>query len=292
VSTSGATTPATGTRRRRPRPTELRAAIALVRERGWALALVGVVALSVVFVLLGRWQYERHAAKVERRDRIAANYDATPVPLRDVLAGPNQQLDPAREWTPVTVTGQYRAESTVLVRNRPLDGRYGFEVLVPLQQDDGRVLLVDRGWVPNGTTGAERPDAVPPPPLGSVEVTVRLRPGEPGLDRTPPAGQQLRIDLPRIADQLGDPLGSTLYPAYGVLSTERPAGAAGLQLLPRPSVGLGINLAYAIQWWAFAVAAYLVLNHYLLREVRRRAGTTAPVRRRSVDEEYEDRLNA
>ena len=290
---AGPSEPRSGSRSRRPTGPELRAAAGLLREPGWALALLGLIALSVVFTLLGNWQYDRHETKVERRDRVTANYDGAPVPLDDVLVDAGQRLEAGQEWIPVTATGRYRGQDTVLVRNRPLDKSYGFEVLVPLQLPDGQVLMVDRGWVPNGRTGAA-PDAVPEPPNGPVEVTVRLRPGEPGLDRAPPAGQQLRIDLPRIAEQIGEPLGATLYPVYGVLVEERPGGAAPPTPLPRPEVGLGINLGYAVQWWAFAVAAYLVLGHYLLREVRRRAGER-PVdraRRRSVDEEYEDRLNA
>ncbi len=279
--------PAAGT----GRAAEFRAAAALLREGGWVLALLGVIVLSLVFVLLGRWQFSRHEDKVERRARIAANYDAAPVALAEVLATPEQPLAAAREWTPVRVSGTYRVEDTVLVRNRPLDTRYGFEVLVPLVTDDGRVLMVDRGWVPNGSTSAQ-PDRVPAPPSGRVEVSARLRPGEPGVDRQPPPGQQLRIDLDRIAEQIRAPLGTVTYRAYGLLATERPAPAATPQALPRPEPGLGINLSYALQWWGFAAAAYVVLGHYMLREVRRRGGLPSTHRsgRHGVDEEFEDRL--
>ena len=275
---------------------EARACLRLLLERGWLLALVGVIALSAIFSVLGRWQYGRHEGKVLRNERIDANYDAAPVPLDDVLLAPSEPLADSEQWTPVTVTGRYQPQETVLVRNRPLDGVYGFEVLVPLRMAGGEVLMVDRGWVPNGRTGAA-PDASPTRRTGTVDLVVRLRPGEPGLDRTPPAGQQLRIDLPRIAEQIGDPLGERMYQAYGVLAESSvrldDPSSAGLLPLPRPDQGLGPHLAYAVQWWAFAVVAYLVLGYYLLREVRLRAGTLPPAtagRRRSVDEEWEDRV--
>lgn len=292
---------------------EARACCRLLLERGWLFAVVGAIALSVVFTLLGRWQYGRHETKVARNERIEANYDAAPVPLAEVLSTPADPPAPGEQWTPVSVTGEYLTDRTVLVRNRPFDGVYGFEVLVPLRVLDGSgdgagwgasdspsgdVLLVDRGWVPNGPTGAA-PDRVPDPPRGRVELVARLRPSEPGLDRTPPAGQQLRIDLPRIARQLGEPLGERLYQAYGVLDQETPAAAddetpgGGVLRLPRPDEDLGPHLAYAVQWWAFALACYGVLGHYLLREVRLRAGTLVPSatrRRRNVDEEWEDRV--
>lgn len=258
-----------------------RAAVSLLRRRSWALALVGVVVLSVCFVFLGRWQMSRHDAKVERRNLIAANYDAAPVPLADLVpptaAGGDVQpgtrqagtFDRALEWRPVTVRGTYAAQHTILVRNRPFEGVNGYEVLVPLRTDDGRVLLVDQGWIVAGAD-ASRPDSVPSPPQGPVEVVARLRPGEPPTDRRPPAGQALRIDLDQIGETLQDAgVSQPLVPAYAVLATQSPASERAPALLPRPEVGLGINFAYAVQWWAFAVAAYVLFAVATVREVRR-----------------------
>lgn len=242
-------------------------AVRLFREKEWLLALVGVVALSVVFVLLGNWQYGRHEGKVERRDRVEANYDAAPVPLADVLAGPDAALPAAQQWRPVTATGTYEAGATLLVRNRPYDGEYGYEVLVPLRLADGSRLLVDRGWIPFGQSATRLPQ-VPAPPAGPVDVTVRLRPGEPDDGRTPPPGQLLRIVLDDVAATLGpDP---RLHRAYGVLAAESPRPDPAPRLLERPSTGLGPHLAYAWNWWGFAAAAYLLLGWYALREAHQR----------------------
>lgn len=264
-------------------PTARSAARLLLRERAWLAALVGVVVLSVLFVFLGRWQYQRHEARSLRSDRIAANYDAEPVPLVRLLPGvaadPTVTLPRELEWRPVRVAGRYLTDATVVVRNRPMQGQPGYEVLVPLALDGvgdagSRVLLVDRGWLPTGATGTA-PDRVPPPPQGPVEVVVRLRPGEPGIDRPAPRGQALRIDLKQIADSLGRPL----VGAYGVLDTETPAAGEAPKPLPRPDLGTDINLPYAVQWYAFALVAYLLLGWGAVREVRRRrAATPSPDR--------------
>jgi cytochrome oxidase assembly protein ShyY1 len=273
------------------------AALRLVREGSWALAVLGVVALSVVFVLLGRWQWHRHEAKVERRDQVAARYDSVPVPLTAVLATPQSPLPADRRWTPVRVAGTYDATGTLLVRNRPYDGEYGFEVLVPLRLAGGGTLVVDRGWVPFGESATALP-AVPEPPGGTVEVVVRLRPGEPSDGRRPPAGQLQRIDLAQVSAAVGRPV----HQAYGVLAAEQPRPPDAPALLPRPDTGLGPHLAYAYNWWGFAVAAYGLLGYYALREVqnrRLRARGVSPEqaaaarrlrsRRRKVrDEDWED----
>jgi len=242
------------------------AAVRLLREADWWRALLGVVLLSVVFVLLGRWQWHRHEYKLERNHRVNANYAAPAVPIAAVLPGPSAPFPAAREWRPVQVRGSYRAQDTVLVRNRPLNGEDGYEVLVPLRTAAGAVLLVDRGWVPAGAT-AQRPDAVPAPPSGPVDVVVRLRPPEPAAGRRAPPGQALSIDVAQIARRLRlEPV----YAGYGVLAAESPRPPGAPTLLPRPSVDLGPHLGYAIQWWAFAITAYVLLASFAVREAQRR----------------------
>jgi len=43
-------------------------------------------------------------------------------------------------------------------------------------------------------------------------------------------------------------------------------------LIPKPDDDLGPHLSYAVQWWAGAVAAYVLLGVYARREVEGRAG--------------------
>ncbi len=264
-----------------PSRQESRAALALFRRRGWVLAFLGVVVLSVVFVLLGRWQYHRHEGKVERRDRVAANYDAAPAPLADVLA-PGTPVDAGLEWRPVRVEGTYLPQATVVVRNRPRDGSNGYEVLVPLRTDAGPLLWVDRGWVPAGED-ARGPGAVPAPPAGQVTVVARVRPGEPPAGRTPPVGQALRIDLEGLDRDLARAgVEGERYAAYAVLAEETPAPASAPRLLERPDTGLGINLAYAVQWYGFAVTVYVLLGVAAVREARRLRAEEAPAPRPST----------
>jgi cytochrome oxidase assembly protein ShyY1 len=250
-----------------------RSALALLREPFWARAALVVVGLSVAFVLLGRWQLHRHEGKVARNRVIDLNYAAPPVALDAVLSGPDAPLPADRQWRPVRVTGHYEPEHEVLIRNRPLGEDYGYEVVVPLRLDSGAAFLVDRGWLPPGEKFV-RPDVVPAPPAGRVTVVARVRPGEPPLDRTPPPGQELRIDLNRIAGVAGGPV---YRGGYGVLASESPAPAAAPAPLLRPDEDLGPHLAYAFQWWLGAIAAYVLLGRYAVQEVRRRqtVGTAA-----------------
>jgi cytochrome oxidase assembly protein ShyY1 len=278
------------------------AVLRVLREPFWVRAALFAVLVCAACVLLGRWQWGRHEAKVAIAERIERNYDAAPVGVAALLPDPAAPLPVAAQWRPVRLVGSYLPDRTVLVRNRPSDGVFGYEVVVPFRPDGGGpVLLVDRGWVPNGASGA-RPDAVPAPPAGTVTVVARLRPTEPPLDREPPSGQELRIDVPRITAAQGLP---AVTAAYGVLASEDPPPATAPRPLERPDGDLGPHLAYAVQWWAGAVAALVLLVVYAAKEAARRDGPrpvpTTPAVRRPVlrsrrrgltDEDWEDLADA
>lgn len=236
------------------------------RWLGWfALATL----LCVAFVLLGQWQWGRYEAKQARADRVEAHYTAEPVPVTGLLGTDPLPLE--HEWTRVSATGRYDAGATVLVRNRPHDREYGYEVLVPLRLDDGTTLVVDRGWVPNSPKGADvRPD-VPAPPDGEVTVTGWVKPSEPSLDRDMPDDLAASIHLPEIEEKVG----GEVLGGYAVLQEEQPS-VARPATLEEPDTGIGPHLAYAIQWWLGIPAIWTYVWLALRRE--QRAATGEPAR--------------
>jgi cytochrome oxidase assembly protein ShyY1 len=259
-----------------------------VRRWGGYLALV--VVFAVACGLLSWWQWARRAEAVAEIERVAVNYDATPIPVEDALPALDAWRD-ADEWLPVELTGHYLVDQQLLVRNRPYNGASGFEVLVPFELDDGRVFVVDRGWVPVGSS-IEAPDAVPAPPDGEVTVVARLKPGEPTLPgRSAPEGQLATIHLPSVADLVGR---ETFVGAYGLLASEDPAPAERPQPALKPEADEGPHLSYALQWIAFGVLAFIALFWAFRRERRiaalpadEQAAARAP-KRRSADSDYED----
>ncbi|MGO0576154.1 SURF1 family cytochrome oxidase biogenesis protein [Ornithinimicrobium panacihumi] len=234
----------------------------VLRRPRWLLYLVLAVVFGIVATLLGLWQWTRHEEKVERREVVEANYFGDPVPLEDVLAGPEDTLGTERQWTRVSATGTYAPQDQLLVRNRPHQGVFGYEVLVPLHLPDGSVLTVDRGWVRNAEDAATLPD-VPPAPEGEITVTGWLRPSERDLGRDLPEGQLASIDLPRVASAIG----ADVHRAFLVLETEDPAAERPAALEP-PDTGLGSHFAYAIQWW-LTVPVGLILVLVMARQTAR-----------------------
>ena len=236
-------------------------------ENRWFGYLALATAFAVGCVLLGQWQFARREEALAEIARIDANYDSAPVALSAVLNSP-ESFNPDQEWTPVRHEGRYLTDDQLLVRSRPYAGQPGFEVLTPLQLDDGGVFIVNRGWIP---TGAEQdsPDAVPTAPSGDVTVIARLKPGEPTLPgRSAPEGQIPTIHLQSIADQLGP---ATYTGAYGSLAMEDPAPAeAPPAEAPRPVRDEGPHLSYALQWLVFAAFGFIGLGYALRTEYRLR----------------------
>jgi cytochrome oxidase assembly protein ShyY1 len=235
--------------------------------------LAGLLALAVVFtiacVFLGRWQYHRFQAKYDADHVVGRNYRAAPVALADLLPRGASNLPDSERWRAVRLAGRYDTVRQVLVRNRPFEGTYGYEVLVPfVPAGGGTPLLVDRGWIPNGQTG-QAPDSVPLAPSGPVIVTAHLLPSEPRKGGVLPAGQFASIDLRGIAARTG----VALVPAYGVLASESPRPAVAPNLLPEPDDGgyWGVNLSYAVQWGLFGLAALAFPFIFLRRRRRLRA---------------------
>ncbi|MCA0435436.1 MAG: SURF1 family protein [Austwickia sp.] len=236
--------------------------------RRWLAAFAAATAFFVVCLFLGRWQWGRHEDRSAYAAAVTRNYDAAPVPLDRVLPA-GAPLAEDRLWTRVTATGSYDRGAQQLVRNRPQNVVYGYEVIVPLRLPDGTALLVDRGWVRNAETATTLPD-VPPAPSGPVTVTGWLRQGEDSLDRTLPSGQLASINL----DEAAQATGTTPRRAYLVLQSEddgsgtsppRPAA-----LLP-PDTDTGPHFAYALQWWGGSVVGFVITIVYLRRELHDRA---------------------
>ncbi len=264
--------------------------LSLALTRRWLGWLAFTTVFAIVCVLLAQWQWARRLEVVAEMRVIAENWDAPPVPLTEVVP-PGSDLDPDREWTPVVLEGEYARDDELLVRNRPLNARPGFEVLTPLVLDSGEVFIVNRGWLPVGSE-QDSPDVVPAAPAGRVEVVVRLKPGEPTIaGRGAPEGQIATIHLPELDERLG---GDVVTGAYGLLDSETPAPPERPTAAIRPVNDEGPHLSYTFQWYLFALLGFVGFG-WALRQEHRTAraaekGEVLPAPRRSLDSEVEDAI--
>lgn len=221
----------------------------------WAGYLVLVVIFAIACSALGTWQLNRRAEALAEVARIDANYDAAAVPVTEALPDP-AAFDIDQRWQVVSLTGEYLSDDEIVVRNRPQNGNVGFEVITPFRLDDGTVFMVDRGWIPEASDGD--PGERAPAPSGEVVVDVRLKAGEGTIaGRTSTSTELATIDLDELADRVGEP---AYTGAYGLL-VQSPDDAAEPPLAaPRPERDEGPHLSYALQWFVFALLAFIGLG--------------------------------
>jgi cytochrome oxidase assembly protein ShyY1 len=236
----------------------------------WAGYLALVIVFAIACSALGTWQLNRRAEALAEVARIDANYDADPVPLAEALPELDG-FDVDQRWQVVAATGEYLPAEEVVVRNRPSGGSTGFEVLTPLRLADGTVFVVDRGWIPQDSDG--RPSEIAAPPAGEVEITARLKAGEGRIEGRTSSGSELAtIDLDELADRVGAP---AYTGAYGILIQSGAEASDPPVALARPVRDEGPHLSYALQWFVFALLAFIALGWFANQERRLLAGDAA-----------------
>jgi len=233
----------------------------------WWMTILTVAGV-LLFAQLGRWQWHR----AEEKRALAAAFVAGAADFSSELGRRSTAELP--RYTQVRVHGQYEPAHQFLLDNMTHAGRVGYQVLTPFRLDDGRLLLVNRGWVP---LPGERRDVLPD--LSLTDTTLVNIGGR--LDTLPVAGLTSgqarpgteapwpkRTSFPSMA-QLGLALGQTLESRQLLLAPGEPQGYvrdwqdAGAGLPPERHV------SYAVQWWGLG-ALSLFLYLFMNMECRRR----------------------
>lgn len=220
------------------------------------VATVVAVAFTALFSGLGVWQLHR----AQEKDALAAAFEAQRA-LPPLRIG-SQPVDIAdHRYRDATARGRFAQNHQIYVDNVVHEGRPGYEVFTPLTLDSGQgQVLIDRGWVPQGSSRGERPSV--PVPEGPVTVSgwldyprslpVIVAGDVPADDTFWPY-----LDLDALTRRVGAPL-----PRY-VIHAEAP-GESGLhQKNPKFDAKVGMHIGYAIQWFAFAAVAagtYFAVN--------------------------------
>jgi cytochrome oxidase assembly protein ShyY1 len=233
----------------------------------WALLIVFVAILGVVFVNLGSWQLDRLAQRKARNSTTLTNESRPVRPFTDIFTG---EIRDADQWQRVEARGTYDAEHQFLLRYRRNGDAEGYEVVTPLRTAAG-VVLVDRGFVAL-ERGIRIPDAAPAPPEGEVTIVGHVRRNEQGRRAavTPVGGQMRLIN----SDAIGATLGYPVMNGYIGLITSSPEQPGGFEAIRLPEISDGPHFWYAVQWFLFtgiAVAGIVVFIRGDLKD-RKKAG--------------------
>lgn len=229
----------------------------------WALLIIFVGVLGIVFVNLGEWQLDRLAQRRERNATTIANEQKPIRPYEQVFTHPIIDAD---QWQRVEARGTFDADHQFVARYRNSGDADGYEVVTPLHTATGTVL-VDRGFIPL-QRGAQIPSAGPPPPTGEVTVVGHVRRSERGRRAaiTPVNNQMRLINSDAIAATLPYPIASGYI---GVL-TIQPEQQGGLQPIKLPELSEGPHFWYAVQWFMFTAVGVAGIVVFIRADLRTR----------------------
>jgi cytochrome oxidase assembly protein ShyY1 len=218
----------------------------------WIIGTLLVAAIVGGCISAGFWQLrrldQRRATNAQVRARSAEVID---LPAAGFSKGADEDDLIFRR---VRVTGTYDVAHELLVRFRSRKGLPGYEVVTPLRNDEG-IVLVNRGWVPLDV-GDRWPDQTAAAPSGEVEVEGLLAPAESGpvrlardVDDREAVPKIAAVDPIRLAGAVGAGAGERVY-ALPVLASE--ANGSYPAPVDPPDLGEGPHRDYAVQWFLFA----------------------------------------
>lgn len=215
----------------------------------WAtvFTLIGIVILC----LLGGWQLQRMAWKNEILHHLDEAYAANPMDKKLTYAA---LLDAGKEnamFLRGHAAGQFLYQNEIAVGPRSYRGMPGYQIITPMALEDGGILLINRGWVPEDRKdpAARREGQLP----GRQVVTGLARiPPEPGAftpDNIPDKGEWYRANIDDVAVHFG-----LRQVAPYLLTAERPDHPTYGYPLPEEGPWRPTNnhLGYALFWFAMA----------------------------------------
>jgi surfeit locus 1 family protein len=218
----------------------------------WIFTVLTIV-LCVAFFKLGRWQWNKGELRQAEYDRFAAGAERV-IPLG------SRGVDQVPRFQKISLVGHLDPDHQFLLDNRSYQGRAGFEVLTPLQRPNGRIVLIDRGWVPfsglrerlpgvalksrDTVTLVGRMDNLPSPGLAS------------GRAAPNPQGAWPKVTAFPSMSQLSAALGVALEPEIVLLDPKEEDGY--VRDWHPPGMEPIRHWSYAVQWWSFAVVLFVL----------------------------------
>ncbi len=239
------------------------------RGRGRMIAtVVAVLAALVILLSLGTWQVERLHWKEGLLADIAERRAAAPVAISDIEAIQKSGGDIEYRRVSVTGTFDHAGERHFFAT---FSGQTGFYVYTPMTLADGRILFVNRGFVPYEMKDPKTRAAGEVAGQQTVTGYARVRLGEKPSSIVPDNDLAKNIfywkDLDAMASTAGLDAGKVLqFFVDADASVANPGGLpkGGVTQFDLPNS----HLQYAVTWYGLAAALVAVVIGMVFRRKR------------------------
>jgi surfeit locus 1 family protein len=255
----------------------------LLNRRWWWTTLL-VIAGVYVLIQLGFWQLDRREQRQDFNRMVAERWREEPFDVNTNSLPTNLT---ELEYRRVQAHGTFDYANQILLTNQTRNQAPGAILVTPLVLDDGRAILVARGWIPYSRSEPEfwpefeEPDAGPI--VGLLQESQTL---PNGVVPTPPAESQrdwFYLTIDAIQPQMP-------YELLPVFILQLPEEGRSLNALPMREEPLvldeGSHFSYAIQWFMFALIlgiGYLFFVHTQELREQRIAGTLQQIEPAETD---------
>jgi surfeit locus 1 family protein len=241
LQSTSSTTAAPSTQRRRFRPK-------------WWAALLAIV-FAAITIRLGNWQGERAAYKQSQQAQLEAAVNGAPISPQQLFSA--NEPGTTLRYRKISLSGSFADAAPFFVDNRIHDGKAGYALLQVLRSSvDGaapRNVLVDRGWVLAPAEHAKLPQVQTPVGEIRIDAQVNLPPSRnPGTVTNANVGNRLNyVQIDELSKQMGLKLEPYILEQIGGPGFTGAARAA-------PGANFEKNIAYQVQWYAFAALAVII----------------------------------
>jgi surfeit locus 1 family protein len=216
------------------------------RSRQVVLAILAA-ALVLTALGLGRWQLSRAQQKIAMQAEVERQA-AVPALSNQLLL---QTTHPETSiYQRARLRGAWVQGQTVLLDNRPMDGRVGFYVVTPFMLEGSQTaIMVQRGWVARNFVDRTAVPSVSTQD-GVFDIEGRITPPPAALyelGAQPGGAIRQNIDLKQFAQQAQLALLTSVS-----LQQSGPPDAGLLRNWPAVNLGVDKHYGYAFQWFALA----------------------------------------
>ena len=221
----------------------------LIKPRWIALTLFLLI-LIYLFIRLSNWQFDRYDQRVLRNESTNVALSLAPKKIDSV-----SQMSDLKQWEKVEITGNYLSDQSKLVRKQYLENNLGFWVITPFKIQNGENILVNRGWIPIGSSASTN-QSIPLAPVGTVNLEGYLQSFNESITQPKdlPLNQVNTIDNNYFESDIANNF-------YVQLAKSSPMDNQ-VAIIPLPELSNGPHFSYAIQWILFALL--LPIGWYVL----------------------------
>lgn len=217
------------------------------------LMFLGAFSLTLA---LGTWQVERRQWK---EGLIAQITDANALAPLTALPEDDAALAPL-QFHKIALTGTWLGDTEFHLSPRYFKGKLGYHIITPLKLTDGRMVLINRGWVP---TAQKMPETRPETRVrGKAKVAGLIRIGNERNAFTPINQPERNVWFGRDVAEMA---------AFAKLARVAPlmvdiTGMQDVKTLPVPSDGTirlrNDHLSYIITWYGIALGILVIFAVY------------------------------